>query len=65
MTETVKRRLFCPWCGKLHLDSRWWAHRNHTEHHCLFKACKQKFTTRYPCVGARVNGWIKTYKVAA
>ena len=45
--------LYCPDCGKQHLDRRWWAHRPHITHTCAF--CRYKWDTDKPTIGVKYN----------
>ena len=45
--------LFCPKCGKQHLDRRWWAHRPHHKHYCAF--CKAVWDNGHESIGVRAQ----------
>lgn len=47
--------MFCPECDRQHLDGRWWAHKPHITHHCMFKSCKHVWDSERPMIGVRAN----------
>lgn len=51
--EPLREELWCPACGKQHVDGRWWAHKAHTGHVCRF--CDHHWVLDHASVGVRLS----------
>ena len=53
MASDARVIMYCPHCGRQHLDRRWWAHRPHIEHTCAY--CGGEWDSEVPMVGIRLE----------
>ena len=51
MDEPLREVMYCPECGRQHVDGRWWAHRPHQNHVCRF--CGHRWDNGHASIGVR------------
>ncbi len=52
--DDLKEILHCPRCGRQHVDGRWWAHKAHIRHNCMFKGCGHIWDEDHASIGVRM-----------